>query len=316
VSDDTDFFEKWVRATLTPLENAHWLHKQRMAAYQASLGANGSTILVDTPAHMQAQIIRLSEINYAFILGDAFHIATLEPDRFDMEHGEEEFFQYSVTKTLDTKANEGAFAADPSRPIVTPALIDKARRMRDAVFKNDLAKHLLSPPAEKELSGYAWDEEAKCVKKIRIDFMPKKGNYICDLKSTPSVHEGAFWSSVMKYRYAAKSAYYMDVAAEINNTRTADLFYLIAVEGPKGENQNPTSAPYLCRVFEIASPVKELSLIEEGRAFYRNRLAMFANAARENCWEGYEHESEPYVLTTFRPRSFFKSKQPAEDDDS
>lgn len=310
MSTQDTFFEDWIRATLTPLAKPHWLYKQRMAAYHASLGANGSTFLVDTPAHMKAEIEKLQEINYAFILGDAFHIAVLEPDRFDLDHGEEEFFQYSVTKTLDTKANAEAFACDPSRPIVTPDLIDKARRMRDAVFKHSLAKHLLSPPADKELSGYSWDEEAKCVKKIRIDFMPKNGNYICDLKSTASVHEGAFWSSVTKYKYAAKSAFYMDCEAEINNRLPKKLFYLIAVEGPKAENKSPTSAPYLCRVFEVASPVSELSLVEEGRAFYRNRLAMFANAARENCWEGYEHESEPFVLTTFRPRSFFKTKQP------
>jgi hypothetical protein len=313
---DPDYFERWLKATLTPLEKPHWLERKRMAEYHASPGCNGSTFLFDTPAEMKQAAEKLPEINYAFALGDAFHIATLEPDRFDADHGEEEFFQYSVTKTLDTKANAEAFAADPSKPIVTTALIDKARYMRDAVMKNHFAKRLLSAKADTELSGYVWDNDVQVIKKVRIDFRPKNGNFLADLKSCQSVNEMKFWSDVKKFKYGAKCAYYLDCEAEISNKAVRPLFYLIAVQGPKAENKGPKDDIYAARVFEIASPVAELSLVEEGRAFYRDRLGKFSHAARYNDWTAYEDQSEAEVLTTFRPRSFFKSKQPAEDDDS
>lgn len=314
MTKDPDYFEKWLKSTLTPLVKPHWIERKRMAEYQASPGCNGSTFLFDTTLEMKQAAERLPEINYAFALGDAFHIATLEPDRFDATDGEQEFFQFSVTRTLDTKANMEAFAADPSRPIVTQALIDKARYMRDAVMKNHLAKRLLSAKADTELSGYVWDNDVQVIKKIRIDFRPKNGNFLLDLKSCMAVNERRFWSDVVKHKYAAKAAYYLDCEAEISNTAPRPLFYFIAVQGPKAENKGPKDEVYMARVFEVASPVSELSLVEQGRAFYRDRLAKFGNAARTNTWEGYEHESEPFVLTTFAPRSIAR-KQP-EDDES
>ena len=304
-----EWFTKWAKATLTPIKQPHYLPKKRMAEYHAMPGANGSTFLHDTPAHMKHEAMMPPEINYAFALGDAVHIATLEPQRFDKERGEEEYFQYSPTKTLDSKAAIQAFEADPSKPLVTPELISKARFMRDAIFKNQMAKKLLSPPAEKELSGFCWDEEVQCLKKIRIDFRPKKGNYLVDLKTAESVNEAAFWNSVKKYKYGAKCAFYLDCDGEISGTLPRELFFLIAVEGPKAANAGVFDAPYVARVFEIASPVQELSLIEEGRAFYRDRLGKFAEAARTNCWEAWDFQQEAEVLTTFRPRYRFNRTQ-------
>lgn len=316
--DNEAFFAKWLRATMTPLKEPVWLHKKRMAEYQASPGCNGSVFLHDTPAEMRHEAMQPPELNYAFSLGDAFHIATLEPERFDKEKGEEEFFQYVPgDKGLKTKAAEEAFKADPSRPMVTPDLISKARYLRDAVFKNHLARRLLSLPpdkADKELSGYVWDNDVQCIKKIRVDFRPKVGNYIIDLKSAPSVNEMKFWSDLQKFKYGAKAAFYLDCEAEISNTIPRPLFYLIAVQGPKAESQKPKDGVYACRVFEIASPVRELSLVESGRAFYRDRLGKFCDAARNNEWRAYEDQEEAEVLTTFRPRSYFRSKLPDEEE--
>jgi hypothetical protein len=313
--NDDEYFAKWIAATLRKPDKNQYLPGLRMATYHASMGANGSVFLQDTPKEMKHEAQAPPEINYAFALGDALHIATLEPERFDKEKGEEEFFQYSQTTTLDTKANASAFAADPSRPIVTSDLISKARKMRDAIMANHLARQILSPPAEKELSGYAWDEDAHCIRKVRIDFRPTKGNYLVDLKTCDSVNEMKFWSSVKKYKYGAKCAYYMDTDALISNTIPRELFFLIAVTGPKAQNAGVYDAPYMARVFEIASPVDELSLIAEGRAFYMNRLAMFANAARQNDFEGYDHQQEAEILTVFRPRSFIGKKEQRTSDD-
>lgn len=315
MTTDADFFTKWLRATMTPLEKPLYVEKKRMAEYHASPGANGSTFLHDTPAEMKHEAEKLPEPNYAFALGDALHIATFEPERFDKEKGEEEYFQYSPTIGLDTKKAQQAFEADPSRPLVTPELISKARYMRDAIFRNHLAKQILSPPADKELSGYAWDEDVQCIRKIRIDFRPRIGNYTVDLKSCDSVNEVKFWSSVKKFKYGAKCAFYADTDAMIKNTLPRELFFLIAVTGPKAANAGVHDAPYMARVFEIGSPVKELSLMEEGRAFYMDRLAKFSNAARTGIWEAWENQQDAEVLTTFRPKAFFRSA-PTNDEDT
>lgn len=320
--DKEEFFAKWLKATMTQLQKPHWFEKKRMAEYAAMPGANGSSFLYDTTIEMKHEAMQPPEANYAFSLGDAFHIAVLEPDRFDKEQGETEFFQYSPTKGLDTKAAKEAFAADPSKPLVTPELISKARFMRDAVWDNKkqkgnhLAHQLLSPPGDRELSGVVWDNDMRVIRKIRLDYRPKKGNYLVDLKSTDSVNDIKFWSSVKKFRYGGKGAFYIDTEAMIENKAAKPLYYLVAVSGPKGATQGVFDAPYMCRVFEIASPdTPELNLIAEGRAFYESRLGMFANAARMNEWEGYEHQQEPEVLYTLRPRDKFAKKREGQQGD-
>lgn len=319
--ENEEHFQKWLRATMTPLKQPHWLEKLRMSQYHDSPGANGSTFLEDTPAHMKHKAMERPKVNYAFSLGDALHISVLEPERFDKEQGEQEFFQYVPGGTgLKSKAAQEAFKADPSRPMVTPELISKARFMRDAIFKNHLARQLLSPPADKELSGYAWDEDAGVIRKIRLDFSPKNGNYDLDLKTCDSTNEWKFWSSVKKFKYGAKTAFYQDTAAMIRGTLPRPLFYLVAVEGPKGESKGVYDAPYVARVFEIASPVAELSLMAAGRAFYQDRLSKFANAARQNDWEAHEHQQgvsidDGTILTTFPPRMIFKSVQSNDDNE-
>lgn len=308
--DDQEHFEKWLRATMTPLAQPHWIEKKRMAEYQASPGANGSVFLQHTPRRMKHAAMEPPRVSYAFSLGDAVHIATLEPERFDKIQGEEEFFQYVPGGTgLKSKAAKEAFKADPSRPMVTPELISKARYMRDAILENDFARLILSPPADKELSGFVWDPDAQVIRKIRLDFSPKKGNYDLDIKTCDSCDEYAFWASIKKFKYGAKCAYYQDTAAMIRGTLPRPYFYLVAVSGPKGESKGVYDAPYECQVFEIASPVDELSLMAEGRAFYMDRLSKFSNAAHTNHWEAWQHQQGACVLTKFPPRAIFKSTQ-------
>jgi hypothetical protein len=297
-------FQKWVQSCFVQPKENRYIPDMRFDLYHDSPGLNGSTFLKQNPMHMKFEAMRPREPDYGLSLGEIVHMAILEPDFFDTDGTVEERFTFSPTKTLDSKAALGAFAADPHKPLVTPDMVEKAKRMKEAVYKNDLAKQLLSVKADRELSGFAWDEEQQVLLKTRVDFRPKKGNYLLDLKTTGSVEEAIFWSEVKKWQYHAKAAMYLDVDSIISKELPKELFLLVAISGPKGPSQSPTDAPYDVQVFDIAAaePV-EFNLVEEGHAIYRNRLAMFCNAARTNHWEGHWHQSAPIQLTTFKPRS-------------
>lgn len=313
---DEDHFRKWLAASQVQPKQNHYLPNMRFDLYADSPGINGSTFLKDTPAEMLFEAMQPREPDYNLALGELVHMAILEPDFFETDGTIEERFQYSPTKTLDSKGALSAFAADPSKPMVTESMVEKAKYMRDAAIGkngNKLVKNLLSAKAEKELSGFAWDEEQQMVLKTRVDFRPVKGNFLLDVKTCTSVNEMKFWSDLKKFQYHCKAALYLDVDSLITKEAPRDMFIFVAISGPKGPSQGVKDAPYLCRAFNIGNPTPELSLIEEGRAIYRNRLAMFGNAARTHCWEGYENESSVIDLTTFRPRSFFKTKQTEDD---
>lgn len=314
--DHDEYFKKWLHATMTPMEKNHYIDNWSMPYYRQAPGANASVILHDTPKEMKWHASHPSESTYATTLGDAVHIAVLEPDRFDLVDGVLEYFQYSPTKTLDSDKAKRALEANPDKPLVTEDLISKAKFMRDAIYANQLADKILSAKAQRELSGFAWDEDAQCMRKIRLDFRPDEGNYLADIKTTESLNELKFWQSSMKFKYHAKGAFYLDTDAIISNTIPRELFYLVAVSGPKASTKKATDGVYDAHVFEINSPVPELSLVEDGRAFYMDRLAKFANAARTNCWEGYEFQHEPTVLNKFRPRWKYQPAGNNDDDDN
>jgi hypothetical protein len=264
--------------------------------YASRPGLNASLLKKPTAAHMRHELMRTEEkLSYAFALGEAFHKAVLEPDLFDGD-GMLQYFQYSPTAGIATKAAREALAADPTRPIVTPEIIDKARYLRDAVYCHRFASKLLRGESQRELSGFAWDEENQVMRKIRVDFLPGgPSNFLVDLKMTRSVDAWKFRKSVREFGYGLAAAYYLDTHRMISG-QSRELFYLIAAEGPTGANDDVDGAPYLARVFEVNAPVPDDSLVVEGRELYEDRMAMFLQAAHDNAWDGFQHE-EAVALT-------------------
>ncbi len=265
--------------------------------YAAAPGLNASLLKEPTAAHMRHELMRTQEkLSYAFSLGEAFHKAVLEPDLFDGEGGIEQYFQFSPTAGIATKAAREALLADPSRPIVTQEIIDKARYLRDAVYTHRFAAKLLRGESQRELSGFAWDAENEVMRKIRVDFLPGgKSNFMADLKMTRSVDKWKFRKTVREFSYGLAASYYLDTHKLLSG-ENRELFYLIAVEGPAGANDDVDGAPYLARVFEINGAVPADNLVYEGREKYQERMAVFLQAAHDNCWDGFQHE-EGILLT-------------------
>jgi hypothetical protein len=308
---DDEHFQKWMAATLRKPDKNQYLPDMRFAEYADAPGVNGSTFLHDTCEEMLFEAQKPHEPDYTLTLGEMIHMAILEPDFFE-GNGVEERFQFSPTVGLDTKAALQAFAADPTKPLVTQKMLDKARYMRDAVIGprgNSLAKNLLSAKADRELSGFAWHEEQQLMVKTRVDFRPINGNFLLDIKSANGVGSQETWSGIRKWGYHCKAAFYIDVDAIISGKMPRPLFFFLMVSGPKGPSQGVYDGVYQSKVYEVASPVQELSLIEEGRAIYKNRLAMFGNACRTGDFEGYQHQDEAEVLTVFRPRSVARKQE-------
>jgi hypothetical protein len=223
----------------------------------------------------------------ALTIGTTVHAAILEPHLFDA--GEwQKHWQLSPSKGLTTKDALQAAAEDPTRQLITPEIVDTARRCRDAVWKHKLAADLLSQPGQSEVTAQAWDDQAQCWRKARFDRLPNDPSYgIIDIKTT---HTGLGHSqlrgAMYKFAYNLQSAYYLDTLAMIER-KPRDMFHLIFVT---------KEAPFLCRCVEVNTAMEEDSLVVKGRELYLERLAMFAVAWFDRLWEAYENEP----LTTLR----------------
>jgi hypothetical protein len=215
--------------------------------------------------------------------GRCLHAAVLEPHLFDS--GEwEKHWQLSPTKSLCSKKAMEAQAEDPTRELITPEIINTARRSRDAVWKHKEAARLLLEPGDSEVSFEVWDDVMQCMRKFRIDRLAhNKQVPVLDVKKTrKGLSDGELRNTIRQYGLGVQGAYYMDGLGFYGAARTG--YCLIFVTDCE---------PYMCRVVEINKHEEWQSFICDGRGIYANRLDKFCLNYREGCqFEAFENEGQ------------------------
>lgn len=295
-----DQFQNWLDDTM-PLddqlqvtdeearERFNRLVKMEMSDYNRAPGIRSSTLKHRTPKAMRHSFFTEDGPNYALSLGSLVHMAVLEPDRYDTVDGLEECFVYAPGKTLSSDAAYKAWLADPGKIMITADMKEKADLMRDEIFAHPFADSLFRVRGKRELSGFAWSSNSRCILKARFDFLPDDADYIPDIKTTTSIEERSFWFDCVKFGYHSSAAQYMDIAHQLEG-KPRRKFFIVAVEGPKGPTQGPRDEPYDCAVYELNC--MEPSFVQKGREAYRNRLAKFVHSARTGSWVGAAEDHE------------------------
>lgn len=249
-------------------------------------------------------------------LGTLLHIAALEPHRLMPETWEESFV-LCPTAGLDTKAAREVAAANPGKLLITADLLDSARQCREAILWNDEAQRWLQPEGGRhtEATGIVWDAQRfHCWRKIRLDVLPVKANFIADVKTT-SADLAQFERECWKFGYFLQAAWYLDTHRLLTG-RTLPYFVFVAVT---------TAAPFLSRVVivhnrALGDPLYADSVI--GKARMRlglddserlSRAAVILNSMRQteaardqgidltpgrlrSMWPGYEDETPPFEI--------------------
>jgi hypothetical protein len=248
------------------------------------LTVNASILKQPTPLHAKYAMEDDDGASEALSVGDALHKAILEPDAFDNHF--DDFYMFSPTKGLDTKAAIEARVMNPDKILLTPEHVEKIKHMRNAIYRHKLANFLLQKCDQRELSGVAPDKDLGIVRKIRIDACQGVGNpgeewspYLIDVKTTRNIID--FHRDVRNFNYDIQAAFYLDTDAMITG-RPRQSFIFIAVSN---------TPPYCARVYGLVP-----EQIEKGRMIYQRRLAALATAFLEKSWEAWENEGEPVPL--------------------
>lgn len=250
-----------------------------MPVYRDMPALNASTLKEETAAEMrEAQLgeedtdpQESTAANLA--LGTCIHKAILEPEAFDSDDWRA-WFHFSPTKGVTTKAAQELAATLPAHiVIITPEMLDTARRCRDAAHKDPDVTALLKN-ADLELTGRAWDPVAKIWRKSRFDIRGGEGsNYLADIKSAQSLKLELFMREIKNRRYDIQSKFYIDTDALISG-ETREKFYFIGI--------TKKTAPFLVRVFEVPQ-----DMLHDAGTDYLERMARFIKAAKTDTWPGY-----------------------------
>jgi hypothetical protein len=216
----------------------------------------------------------------SFTIGTVTHAAILEPNLFDADKWQDHWV-LSPTKQLTTGMALECLAENPGKTLVTPEIIDIARRCRDAVWKVDLAQQLLRE-GQSEVTGMVWDEEALLWRKIRIDFLPKDRSLgLVELKSTrASLSDYSLRGEVYRFGYHLAASYYLDTLA-ILESKKREQSHIIWVS---------KSAPFMARCTELNTAPVEENFILQGTELYFQRLASFVQSFLEGHFPAFEHD--------------------------
>jgi hypothetical protein len=208
----------------------------------------------------------------ALSLGDAVHVAVLEPARFERE--------YVRAPKFNNRSNAGKMEAaewrekHPDVAALTSNEWEQAVAIKDAVWANECAVELLGRAGQNEMTVIWIDEKTGLLCKARIDrFTDYHGWTTCvDLKTALDASPRGFAQAVVKYLYHQQAAWYLDGLNTLapHNRR----FVFLSVE---------KEPPYCVAPYELDD-----SAIDEGRAQYRRALDTYAACNKEGKWPGYD----------------------------
>ena len=222
------------------------------------------TQLKRSPAHLMEALKNPTPPTPAMRLGSAFHVATLEPEKFDKfwARGSE---LKGTTKEGKAAQKERSLQFSPDK-ILKPADYDTVCSMRDSVLGHSVAGELLEG-AKTEVVAI-WKDEATGIScKAKSDALPKDDGYLLDLKSTVDASPEHMAKAIHNFGYYRQAAWYT------SPFETRSDFYMICCE---------KKSPFAVAVYWVRE-----SAVRQGHHEVRELLSRWAE-----CIEAFGHDGE------------------------
>ena len=220
----------------------------------------------------------------AMEFGRAFHVCTLEPDRFQKD--------YARAPKVDrrTKAGKATWAEfqldNIHSTVLTEEDYDLCVAMSEAAWAHPLASEILKGPGSNEVS-LVWDDEESGLRcKGRVDRITEFDGWthVVDLKSAADASPEGFSKAVANYNY--HWPHYLD-GLNVREPRDRQMSFLVVEKG----------APHLVAVYTLNQWA-----VEQGRDELRDVKLAIAAAEKSGVWPGYPNEIVELELPRWRQR--------------
>lgn len=252
------------------------------AEYEAIDAVNVSSLVhfERSAGHAREQMTHPKTPTPAMDFGTAFHMAVLEPERFEAS--------YVVPIKVDRRTNAGkaAWAAFEAEHGAKASLDDEEYRsiivMRDALWLHPTASALLRGGLSEVCIIFREEETGLLCKSLLDRIADFDGwTWIVDLKSCADAGKFEFKRSIKSLQYGPRAAFYVDGCNAVAPRERR--FAWIAVERPA---KLSTFAP-------IAFYEADYEALAAGRSRYMRWLRNYAEAKASGVWPAYPNEIQP-----------------------
>ena len=228
----------------------------------------------------------------AMLLGQALHVALLEPDLFERTYVAAPALD---RRTVAGKATWAEFQAENGHRIVLKAdEMDHCRALADAALQHPIAGPLLAAPGVNEAS-LVWHDDAHMLAcKARLDRLCEYEGYstIVDVKSARDASPRGFATDAARFGYHCQAAWYLRGADALAPLPRRFVFVVVEKE-----------PPHAVACYELDEP-----FLAAGRAECDRALVAYRNAQESGVWPGY-----PARISTLYAPSWLKSPETQED---
>ena len=245
-------------------------------AYHSGEGLSKSDLdmIHISPLHYKTRKEQIEPPTDAMILGTAFHMAVLEPERFKRK--------YAQAPDIDrrTKAGKEAWAEIEAQGLTVLAAkeFERIAGMSESVMQNPIARDLIEGSIH-ESSAYAKINDVLC--KCRPDIWHEGRGIIADLNTTMDASPKSFSKSCANFRYHVQDAWYRMVVEEATG-EVPNEFVFIAVE------KNP---PYAVALYCLDFLAKEQGFREA-----MDDMSVYKKCMETGDWYGYDKAIQPLSL--------------------
>lgn len=224
-----------------------------------------------SPAHARYAILHQAEATTYMNVGQALHVATLEPEKFREE--------FVVAPHVDRRTNVGKATwaefqmASAGKTVLSGKEHDLAANMSAAVYRHPFAQELLQNVTHSELS-LVWDDPTTGIRmKARLDILTTASGFtwIVDLKSTVDASPRGFGRQIANLHYDLQAAIYLD-GANVLMPHPRRFAFIAAEKEP----------PYCVAVYDMGA--EDLAV---GYAKYRRWAGQWKACNETNTWPGY-----------------------------
>jgi len=202
-----------------------------------------------------------------FDLGTAAHLAVLEPDQFSARSQLIEAADYRTNKAREQRDR----AREEGR---VPLLIwqcDIVRAIAGSIRAHPIAGQAFKD-GQPEVTLTWRDVPTGVPCKARVDWLPKHGNWLIDLKSAASANPRVWRDQAYRLGYHARAAWYLDGAEAVLGRRPDEYWFVVVEKEP----------PYLVSVIAF-----DEAALDWGRRVNRRACELFARCTASADWPGY-----------------------------
>lgn len=222
------------------------------------------TLHSKTPAHCRVE----REPSPDMVWGTAFHMAVLEPDRFDSS---------VVSNPYDgrTKAGKEFVAEHSGRLILSHDDYEGVVSARDVLFGNATIKALIEREGVSEATGVWVDPDTRLLCRCRPDHYVPSLAMIADVKTTTNASPEMFAKTAAQFGYDLQAEFYSEGWNRAGGGEVEDFIFIVVERTP----------PYAHAIYQLDESARL-----RGRTIMQKALLTYQQCKAADRWPGYPAE--------------------------